>query len=304
MNELLTLFSNNILPIFLAAGAGFLAAKYLHVTPRSVSQVAFYILSPCLTFYLLTTNHLTGSDASKMVGFTVLSVFIIGCLTALIGWLLKLERTLLVALVLTVMFGNAGNYGLSLNLFAFGPDAVAYASLYFVTVAILIYTVGVLIASLGKMALPKALVGLLKVPAIYAVILALLFNLYSLKLPLPIDRTVTLLSDAAIPVLMVLMGIQLYDVKISDHKALLGLSSGLRLIASPLIALALCLLIGLKGAPFQAAMLESAVPTAVIMTVLATEYDVQPSFVTSAVFVSTILSPITITPLLKFLGAG
>ena len=202
------------------------------------------------------------------------------------------------------MFGNAGNYGLSLNLFAFGTDAVAYASLYFATASILIYTVGVLIASLGKMTLKKALIGLIKVPAIYAVILALLFNQFSLELPLPLDRTISLFSNAAIPVMMVLMGVQLYNVKTSDHKALLGLSSGLRLVVSPLIAFAICLFIGLKGTAFQAAMLESAVPTAVIMTVLATEYDVQPSFVTSAVFVSTILSPITITPLLKFLGAG
>jgi len=44
-------------------------------------------------------------------------------------------------------------------------------------------------------------------------------------------------------------------------------------------------------------------PTAVMMTILATEYNVEPSFVTTVVFTSTLLSPLTITPLLAYLGA-
>jgi predicted permease len=43
-------------------------------------------------------------------------------------------------------------------------------------------------------------------------------------------------------------------------------------------------------------------PSAVIAIVLATEYDVEPAFVTSAVLVTTLLSPLTLTPLLKILG--
>ena len=77
----------------------------------------------------------------------------------------------------------------------------------------------------------------------------------------------------------------------------------LRLVAAPLFALALNLAFRLQGPAFQAGILESAMPTAVILTVLATEYDVDPSFVSTAVFTTTLLSPITITPLLAYLGA-
>jgi predicted permease len=54
---------------------------------------------------------------------------------------------------------------------------------------------------------------------------------------------------------------------------------------------------------YQAGISESAMPTAVVMTVLATEYDIEPSFITTVVFMSTLLSPLTITPLLAYLGA-
>jgi predicted permease len=303
LSELLTLFGNNILPIFLAASAGYLSARYLQVEPQPVSKIAFYIFSPCLIFTLLTTSTLNGDDITRMVGFTFASVLALGLITWVFGRLFKLERRLMAAVLLTVMFGNAGNYGLSLNLFAFGENALAYASLYFVIVAIMVYTIGVFIASLGSMNIKNALQGLLKVPAIYAVLLAMLFKGFDLSLAVPINRAVTVLSDAAIPVLMVLLGIQLYQIHWDGETLAISISNVMRLVAAPLLAIGFGLAFGLDGAAYQAGVLESAMPTAVVMTVLATEYDVRPTFVTTVVFTSTLLSPITVTPLLAILGA-
>ena len=303
MTNLLILFSNNLLPIFLASGAGLLAAKYLGVNPRSVSKIAFYIFSPCLVFNLLSSDHLNGDDIAQMAIFSVLIVLIMGAITALIGYVLRFERSIIIALMLTVMFGNVGNFGLPLNLFAFGEEALVYASVYFITSAILVYTVGVVLASWGKSNFKSSMLDVFKVPVVYAVILALVFRVFDWSLPLPIDRTVSVLSDAAIPVLMVLLGIQLYHAKWSKSTFSLGLSNFLRLVAFPALAIGLGLFFQLEGPAYQAAVIESAVPTAVLVTVLATEYNIQPAFMTTAVFTSTLLSPLTITPLLAILGA-
>jgi predicted permease len=292
-----------LLPIFLASGAGLLAARYLGVNPRSVSKIAFYIFSPCLVFTLLSSDQLNGDDITQMAIFAMIIVFVIGAITALIGYVLRFERSIVIALMLTAMFGNVGNYGLSLNLFAFGEEALVYASVYFVTGAILVYTVGVVLASWGRTNFRSSLLGIFKVPVVYAVILALLFRSFNLSLPLPLDRTVSVLSAAAIPVMMVLMGIQLYHAKLSKSTFNLGLSNFLRLVVSPLLAIGLGLLFQLEGPGYQAAVIESAVPTAVLVTVLGIEYNIQPAFMTTAVFTSTLLSPLTITPLLAFLGA-
>jgi predicted permease len=303
LSVLLILFSNNILPIFLAAGAGLIIARFLGVGPRSVSRIAFYIFSPCLIFDLLTSNQLNGDDITRIVGFTMVLLLTLGVITASIGFLVGLERGILVALILTVVFGNAGNFGLSLNLFAFGENALAYASLFFVTTSILIYTIGVVLASLGKSSFRDSLLGMFKIPVVYAVLLALIFNRFDLNLPLPINRTVSIFSDAAIPVMMVLMGIQLFNSKWSKRTSILGLSNFLRLVISPALAIGIGLLCHMEGAAYQAGVTEAAVPTAVLMTVLATEYDLEPAFMTTAVFTSTLLSPLTITPLLTYLGA-
>lgn len=303
MSSLLALFANNILPIFLVAGCGFMMARFFEIPPRPVSQLAFYLFSPCLVFNLLTTSQLAPSAILTMSAFSAASILGLGLITWAIGRLLRLDRSLLMALLLTTMFSNAGNFGLSLNLFAFGESALAYASLYFVISAILTYTVGVMVASLGSTGWKKALASLFRVPAVYAVVLALVFNAFNLSLPLPLERAVTLLGNAAIPTLMVLLGVQLQASQWSSHTLALGLSNGLRLIAGPVLGLALSLAFGLQGAAYQAGITESGMPTAILTTVLATEYELEPAFVTSAVVSSTLLSPLTLTPLIAYLGA-
>jgi predicted permease len=268
-----------------------------------VSRITFYIFSPCLIFTLLTSGQLDGDDITLMVGYASTSILLMGVITGLIAYILRFNRSIMVALLLTVMFGNVGNFGLSLNLFAFGESALAYASIYFVTSASLVYTLGVVLASWGKTDLRTSLMGVFKVPVIYAVLFALIFNWFNWELPLPLNRTVTLLSDAAIPVMIVLLGIQLYNSKVSKDTLTVGLSNFLRLVASPILAIGLALVFGLQGSAYQAGVLEAAVPTAVLTTVLATEYNIEPALVTTAVVTSTLLSPLTVTPLLAFLGA-
>ena len=83
--------------------------------------------------------------------------------------------------------------------------------------------------------------------------------------------------------------------------ALIGLAIVVTLVISPLLAFGMVNVLGLSGAARQAAMLEASMPSAVVTTILALEYGVMPSFVTSVVLASTLLSPITVTLLIAFL---
>ena len=303
MSNLLSLFANNLLPILLVAGTGYIAGRWLNVEARSISRVVFYIFSPCLIFDLLTTSQLSNSDMLRMVAFAVTSIFTVGMLTFLVGRVIRLERKMLVAVMITTVTINAGNYGLSLNLFAFGEEALAYASLFFVTSAILTYTFGVVIASMGKASLGTAIKGLIKIPTVYAVILALVFIYMNWELPLPLNRSVSLLADASIPGMLVVLGLQLQNNHRTHNWRALSLANGMRLLGGAGVGFILAAIIGLQGMAYNAAVLQSSMPTAVLSTILATEYDVEPTFVTTAVFGSTILSPLTLTPLLMILGA-
>jgi malate permease and related proteins len=303
LSTLTVLFVNNLLPVFLAAAAGFGLGRWLNIEPRPISQISFYIFSPCLIFVLITGNHLNNADFVRMMGFTVTVITLIGLATWVIGRILKLERRILMAVVLSAISMNAGNYGLSVNLFAFGEEALAHASLFFVTTAIYTYTVGVVIASMGSSTLKQSLLNLARLPVVYAVLAAFVFVRFGWSLPLPVERTVSIFADAAIPSMLLILGLQLNRVHWNGNLGTLTLSSLMRLVAAPLLAILLSKPFGLLGPARQAGILESGMPTAVLAAVLATEYDLEPSFITSVVFVTTFLSPFTLTPLLAFLGA-
>ncbi|NUM47859.1 MAG: AEC family transporter [Anaerolineales bacterium] len=303
MGDLFGLFTNNLLPVFLAAGAGFVLGKVMKLEPQALARVAFYIFSPCLVFDLLTSNALDNGEILRMAGYAFVQMTLVTLLAGAVGWLLRFERRLLVAVMLAAMMPNAGNYGLSVNLFAFGEAGLAYASLYFITSAIMANTVGVYLASLGRSGYREALLGLFKIPTIYAVILALVFIWLGWSLPTPLARPVEIFSNAAIPTMLILLGLQLGHAEWNGKIMGLVTAGGLKLIISPLIGLGLSAWFGMTGPMRQAGVLEAAMPTAVMATVLATEFEIEPAFITATVFLSTLLSPLTLTPLLAFLGS-
>jgi predicted permease len=255
-----------------------------------------------LIFDLLLQNRLQITEAAIVIVFALCFILMIGVLTLLLGYVLKLERSALVTILITTMFANTGNYGLPLVSFAFGEQALSYAGIYFVTTTVLFYTLGVFLASLGHMSFKEAIVGLFRIPTIYAVLFAILINILNIEIPTPVARAVELAAGGTIPLMLVLLGVQLTQVEFSGNQRALQLSVSLRLIIAPLAALLFAALFGLQGFTRQASVTQASMPSMVSATVLAAEYNLDSKLVTAVVFISTLLSPFTLTPLLVFLG--
>ena len=142
--------------------------------------------------------------------------------------------------------------------------ALAHASIYFVVSAIAMYTAGVAIASMGTMDWKRSLLELLKTPTIYGVIVGMTFNSQNWELPLFLNRTVSLLSDATIPSMLLVLGLQLQNNTHTWNFKALALSASLRLLAGPALAIATAGLFGLQGVARQAGILEASMPPAVM----------------------------------------
>ena len=102
--------------------------------------------------------------------------------------------------------------------------------------------------------------------------------------------------------MLVLLGVQMTDVELTGNRRALSLSVGLRLFAAPLLGLALAALYGIQGFARQGAVTQASMPSMVSATVLAAEYHLDSNLIAAVVFVSTLLSPLTLTLLLVFLG--
>ena len=302
MTLLLSIFADDILPILLVASVGFLLARYLRVDVKALSRVTLYALTPCLAFNILVTSKISAAELGRMALLAVCTVLGIGLITWLVTLPLRLDRARASACLIVVMFANGGNYGLPLTLFAFGPEALAYATVYFVTSVAMTYTIGIFLASSGQRSLSDALTSVFKMPVVYAVAIALVVILTGTTLPLPVMRPIQLLSNAAIPAMLLILGMQLERAVKPERPWLVGLTTALRLVVSMALGFALAPILGLSGAARQAGVLQAAMPTAVITTILALEYKLDSSFVTGVVFLSTLLSPFTLALLIAFLN--
>ena len=137
--------------------------------------------------------------------------------------------------MLVAMFSNNANYGLPLVLFAFGEEALAFGTVYFVTSAVLTYTVGVLVASSGHRTLGRALTRIFRVPTIYGAVAAGLLVTLAVPVPQLVMRPVSLLSDAAVPMMLLVLGMQLAEARRPTTLPALGTATIARLLVAPVL---------------------------------------------------------------------
>lgn len=301
---LFEIFANDLLPVFAIAGAGFLLARYGGVQVQAVSKPTFHALAPALVFNVLVTSTVDGEAFGRMAIFYVLVAASAAVMARLAAIPFRLDRRMLAAFMLVVVSSNSGNYGLPVALLAFGREALAFASVYFVCSAIFSYTGGVLLAASGRRTVTEAAAGLFRVPAFYGAVAALVTMTLGLVVPPVILRPIGMLSDAALPLMILVLGMQIERATMPERPIVVAAAVFVSLVLTPLAAIGLARLVGLHGAAFQAGVLQSSMPTAVMTTILALEFDAQPQFVTSVVCFATLLSPLTVTLLIAYLQRG
>ena len=291
---------NIILPIVLVAGSGFLAARFLHAQAREVSRLMMYVFTPALIFSSAYRTQISGEYLS-----IVLFVLIITALMGVVAWALiqglRYDRLTASAFALGVLFVNSGNYGLPVLLFAYGQDGLARGVIYFTVNTILMQTVAIFIAARGRAEARAAVLSIFKLPLIYAVALGLALNQVGFVVPDPIMKAVDLTGNAAVPVMLVILGIELAGATLGNDRPIVGIATVAKLIVAPLLAFPLAMFMGLPSLARNVCVVEASMPAAVLASIIAVEFDVRPKLVTGIVFVSTLFSIVTLTVLLGIL---
>jgi predicted permease len=296
---------NIILPIFLVAGAAAMVQRRIRLNARTLSRGAFYLFAPALVFDSLATSNVSGAEFGGITVVVLLTTASLWILAALLARLLRLEGPTHAAFLVAVLVMNAGNYGLPVNLFAFGEEGLARASLYFTISALLAASLGVFLSARGQGTTQQALRRTSSVPMTYAAALGILVNLAHWTVPEPIVKATHLLGQASVPLMLTVLGIRLVETFQNRQRPVnvpaLAAVAALRLVVAPLLALLFASVVGLGGLARDVTVLESAMPTAVMTTILAGEFDTDPPFAALCVLSTTLLSIVTVTAFLNLL---
>lgn len=314
--SLVSIFVTAIFPILALATVGGVLGRTTDVGVRHLNVVVLYVLLPALVFHSLTTSTLDGAAFLKVV----VGVFLFGGAMALvaelIGRALGRSEPLLSAVVLLAAFPNSGNYGIPLSTFAFGETGRSTAVLYLTAQTVFTYTVGVYVASRsgGARGL-RGVRNVFRLPLTYAVVAALLTRWTGVAPPAGSSAMefVGLVGDSAIPLMLLILGIQLARTDYGATVSQVGLPTVLKMGVAPVVGVGVALLLGFgDSAVARTFVLESAMPSAVTPLILLTEFSADArvagvpvtQLVSTAILVTTLVSVPLLTVLISLLESG
>lgn len=290
-----------VLPAFLIFLSGFLVQKKFQVSIRSISVISLYIMLPALTFHTFFTIKLN-VQILYAAAVSILLMIALMAITRVVSRMLRYDAVGESSMMLVTVFMNSGNYGAPIVLFAFGRPGFEFAVLIMVFHLILMSIFGVYLASRGKQSASTSFKNILKMPSVYAMVLGLLFQALHFQMPDSFLQAFDLVGQASVPTVMILLGMQLAELTLKDFdwKAI-WLGTFIRLILSPLLTWAICLLFPLQPLLQTVLILTAAMPSAVTVLMYAIEFDAKPQFVSSTTFVSTVVSFFSIAIVVFFL---
>lgn len=301
MGELLNIFLRNIAPIMLIASLGFILGRTQNIDPRPLGRAAFYLFSPAFVFTLLANSRISPLELGQISLTMTLFASSMLVIAFIVANLRRSQPVQRAGLVLSAICPNNGNFGLPLIAFAFGDEVVARAAIIMITMVLWDNIAGVFVASSSSRSIRAAAAQVMHVPAVYAALAGLAVNFLQLTPPTEILRPIELLGEAAVPTMLVVLGLQLARMTHIENINLVSIGVGLRLVLSPLVAFGLVLLLGLQAPASTAVIMQASMPVAVMTIVYSTEFGLDDQYASSTVVASTLLSPITLSILILLL---
>lgn len=294
-------FVEILLPIFLLIAAGALFSRILKPTLEPLTQLALFLAAPALVFHALVRYPISFQEVGRLMALMVLYVGILWALSEFLVRVLRLEDSLGRAFLLATVPMNVGNYGLPLVRFALGPETEGFSILVFVVFNIPLVTWAIWVAAGGTLGSARGMKDALKIPIFQATLLAFLFGGLGWTLPSPLSKSLGLLAQAAIPLFLVILGMQLDRTRIDRWGWDLGLAVFVRLAVSPFLAFGLAHLCGFQGLPVKVIVLQTSTPSAVLTLLYALRFGCQPQWMASVIFFSTVFSVASLSVILTVL---
>ncbi len=291
-----------VLPIISVFLIGYLLQTWRRLDVRSVSAVTIYIFVPVLVFQVFYETEFN-RDFLNVVLFAFLLLAALLIVNKLLRWLFRWDQQEESGMILSTAFMNAGNYGAPIVLFAFGEEAFVIAIIFMSIQSLIMNFFGVYYASRGSSGFRFAINAVMRMPATYAIIAAFFTQAMNLELHNNIVEMIDFVSVVAIPLMMVVLGMQLANISFKEFetgKVVIG--SLVRLVGSPLIALGLALMMPISPFVGQVLVVLSATPAAATTTMYALEFRSKPELVSSITLVTTVFSILTLSILLTILA--
>ncbi len=292
MNLVLTVLQI-VAPVFLLGTAGFVWRKAGYDYPiEFVTRLAMVLAVPCLIFTALMQTEIDPAALSALSLAALAAYLMVGTFSFAAIRIFGLTRRTWLA---PTIFGNTGNIGLPLMMFAYGEAGLGYGVVVFAVMAILSFSIGIPMIS-GQNSIRQ----MLREPMLWATLLGALFLVMGWRTPDWLTNSLELAGQMAIPLMLFTLGVAVAKLT----PAGIG-----RATAMSILKLSVCVgaavltgrLFNLEPVAFAVLVIQIATPVAVSSYMLSERFNADPDAVAGYVVVSTLLSVLSLPVLLYFL---
>ncbi len=284
---------NSVLPVFIVIGIGYIFGKFYPEAKKFVGKLSLWVFATVLTLTYVNDHPVTLSVFTAAFSIQALSMLISAIIIALI--LHKEGYDNYKWSIMGGTFSNCGYIAYPIVKIAYGDQGLAYAVVFSVAFQIIMNTYGVFTASSKKNELKEGLIGIFKIPTLYALVVALILNYYHIKLntmPPSIYQSIVFFKNASLTMLLIFIGMELSGIKFEKEDYIdISVASFSKIILVPLSALILVKLFGIQGLLAKIIVVESAMPTAMNTSIITKEFDGNIKLVSSVIFITTLIFP-------------
>ncbi|MDP4003978.1 AEC family transporter [Methylobacterium sp. NEAU K] len=305
---------NAAVPIFALILVGFLCGRlgaFAREATDSINRFAVYLALPALIF--TTMARITPAEIGQF-GFATGFAGGIAVTFALAFWLARRRGGSMADASIEGLdagYSNVGFMGIPLCLLVFGPDGLPAAVIATLFTACVLFLTAIVLVELdlrrgaGRLgAMRRVAVSLLRNPLFLAPIAGLGVGLTGLPLPLPLETAAKLLGGAASPCALICIGLFLaQESALAGNARQIGLLVVLKLLFQP--AVTALFVFGLFDMPplwARAAVLLSALPIGSGPFTIAKLYGLQTGVTSGAILISHLVSVLTVSALVAWLG--
>ncbi len=258
-----------VLPLFLLLAVGYvikLTGMMNETSVRQVNSVIFKVFLPLLVFLNIYNTDLVASFDSSLLVFTAAGVLVQFIISLCLVILVEHDNARRGVMLQGMFRSNFVLFGIPISTSLFGDSAAGLAAIL-IAVIIPLYNMLAVISLESfnghRPSILKILIGIVTNPLILASAAGIFFVVFQIPLPHIFYKTVSDLSSIATPLAFVILGASFSFGETGRCARSLSITLGMKLLAYPLLFLALAILLGFRGAPLAVLLTVFGSPIAV-----------------------------------------
>ncbi|SDL13379.1 AEC family transporter [Natronincola ferrireducens] len=298
----------SVVSLFIIILVGVYGSRKKIITAETNKRLVDILIQIALPFmivssFIYTYDHTIKSNVIKTFYYSIIAYIIMIFVSHLL--LLPVKGHKKTILHFANVFTNTGYVGFPILNSIYGTEGVVYGSIFNMFFVILVWTYGLILFkdNFSKKELKAELKKILLNPSIIAVCIGIIIMIFDIQLSGALISSIEAIGNITGPLSMIIIGVILSNVKIQKYLKDWTVYYGVvtKLIIIPAIIYLISLLVGNPSKAINTVIIMSAMPASAMTSILAESFDKEKEYAAVIVSVTTLLSLITVTVLLKII---